>query len=593
MSTEATRFTSNESTRISRDSLQLLWRFIKGLKLMLWFFPISFTCIVLGSLLPTGFLWMIAEMANCGTLSGCDARIPMTEWTVHLNITRLIWMVLIATAVRIFGWMLFEIPGQLSTRPYHARMIQGLGHTRTTYFDENPSGRLLNRLVRDYDQIRLGAVIRLGDFMNSIIEVTSIAIVTVFAHYLVGVLIIPLLAWIIYAQLNVSMMLQRASVFRSTRIGEMLHRETDVIEGARTFLIYDRIPELFVRLRNAMERFVQAHLLHNRIEGWGFLWTGIAGTTFIVVTVLVIGYQTSHGLLDAVLAGAILTSLARLAPTIGWISWITAYLLESVGHIRRVFEIVDLPVETATERAPSAAKDPAGLPTADALPATLLRGDLQFENYSMSYRSDTPLILDKLSVTFPYGKQIGVIGRTGAGKTSLMQSLFRMVYVHGGDIRIGEHSILNGGIDFARSHFAVVPQDPYLFAGTLRSNLDPYEQFSEARIDEVLREVGLSIAAGTILIEGGENLSRGERQLVCLARVLLGDLPFVLMDEPTSGVDTITDARIQDVLFRLMRGRTVITIAHRLNTLSQYDWIIELDQGQLKRCGTPAELFGT
>jgi ABC-type multidrug transport system fused ATPase/permease subunit len=586
------QFVSQESTTLDSRTLALLWRFISGLKLLLVFLPLSLTCITIGAFLPSGFLWIIAKMADCQSYTSCLATIPYLNIELTLSISFLIWLVLISTAIRIAGWIFFEIPGQLATRTIHRQMISGLAHTRTTYFDENPSGRLLNRLVRDYDQVRLMAVVRMGDFINSIIEIIAIAGVAFLSHYLVGILIIPLILWILYAQLHVSMMLQRCAIFRSTRIGEVLHRETDVIEGARTFYLYDQIPALFKRVRQAFERFLQAHLMHMRIEAWGFLWTGIAGTLFTTIAVFTIGYQTSHEMIDVVVAGAILTSLTRLSPAIGWCTWVIAYLLESVAHIRRVFEIVDLAPEETSEKAIVQVLDThQKIVDPPPTPAAMLSGDLVFNAYSMSYRIDSPLILRDLSVTFPVGKEIGVIGRTGAGKTSLMQSLFRMVYVQSGDITIGGRSLLTCPIDFARSHFAVVPQDPYLFAGSLRENLDPYGEYNEAELARVIREVGLSVSPAFNLIEGGENLSRGERQLLCLARTILGSQPFVLMDEPTSGVDSISDAKIQNVLFQVLRGRTVITIAHRLNTLSQYDWIIELSEGQLLRAGHAQELL--
>ncbi len=587
MNSVSSDFTSKENTRIARDSLRLLGRFISGLTLLRPFFPFSLFFVIVGALLPIFFLWCMARMAQCGSLTGCPAVLPYVGWNVTLDSRFLIYLVLVSTVIRIIGWILFEVPGQLATQPYHQKMVRGLGATRTTYFDENPSGRLLNRLVRDYDQVRLGAIIRIGDTINCVIELVSVAAVTVASHYLVGALILPLLGWIVFAQWHVSLMLQRCSVFRSSRFGEVLHRETDIIEGARTFLIYDRIPALLSRVRNAMYRYVQAHLLHMRVEGWGFLWTGLAGSAFLCVSVLVIGYQISHQIVDAVIAGVILTSLSRLAPTIGWTTWIFAYLLESVGQIRRVFEIIDLPREEEEEK--SAAR--VASPDIPAHTEQLYKGDLTFDNYSMSYRKDSPLILNHLNLTLPAGKEIGIIGRTGAGKTSIMQSLFRMVFVQQGDIRIGGNSILDCPIDFTRKHFAVVPQDPYLFAGTVRSNLDPYGEHSESKLAEVIAQVGLALRSDSELREGGENLSRGERQLLCLARVLLGAHPFILMDEPTSGVDTITDAKIQEVLFHLLRGRTVITIAHRLNTLSQYDWIVELENGSLKGAGTPANMM--
>jgi ABC-type multidrug transport system fused ATPase/permease subunit len=209
----------------------------------------------------------------------------------------------------------------------------------------------------------------------------------------------------------------------------------------------------------------------------------------------------------------------------------------------------------------------------------------------MSYRPHTPVILKELSVTIRNGSKVGLVGRTGAGKSSFVQSLFRMVHVHGGDIRFGEASLLQMPIDQARALVAVVPQDPYLFEGTIRSNIDRLSECSNEVLQEALRKVQLSVDLDKAVLEGGSNLSLGERQLLCLARVIISKRPIVVMDEPTSGVDTITDAIIQSVLRTALHDRTIITIAHRLETLARMDRIIELHDGAIIRDGKPADIL--
>ncbi len=582
----AGEFTTQDNTFIGRDTFRLLWRYVCELKLLRKIFPFYLVIMIFSTLLPSLFLLLLNSFIACSDRGACVANIPGLDFRMPATLGTIVTVMIVATVLRTLGWTLFEISGQLSARDLHDKMVRGLGHTRVTYFDENPSGKLINRLVRDYDQVRLTAVIRLGDFLNSMAELIAIASVAALAHYGVFALVGVFVCWIMYAQFHVALMLQRSGAMRAARIGNMLHRETDVIEGARTFLLYGKIPSLYRRLRNAVDKYLQAHLLHGRIEGWGFLWTGVATAIFIGSIIMLVGYRISQGYLDVIVAGVILTSLARLGPIVGWATWIMAYLLESVAYIRRVFEVIDLPDEVTSEFTPaySAAQPQALVP--------LATEDLCFVNYTMSYRPDTPLILRNLSVRFPAAKHIGIVGRTGAGKSSLMQSLFRMVHVHSGDITLGGDSLLHADIETARRNFAVVPQDPYLFAGSLRSNLDRAKEFAETDLARALKEVGLTYALDERVYEGGSNFSLGERQLLCLARVLLGQKKIILMDEPTSGVDSMTDAKIQSVLSHSLRGRTVLTIAHRLHTLSTYDWVVLLENGQLHGEGTPEEMLG-
>ena len=166
-----------------------------------------------------------------------------------------------------------------------------------------------------------------------------------------------------------------------------------------------------------------------------------------------------------------------------------------------------------------------------------------------------------------------------------------MVHHRRGDIRIGDSSIFDMEINCLRAHFGVVPQDPYLFAGTIRFNLQGDLDASDDALRDVLRRVGLSVNLDATVLEGGKDYSVGERQLLCIARVLLLDKQFVLMDEPTSSLDRKTDDLIQRLLKTELASRTVITIAHRLESLENYDLVIEMADGRLVQQGPPAVLI--
>jgi ABC-type multidrug transport system fused ATPase/permease subunit len=175
-----------------------------------------------------------------------------------------------------------------------------------------------------------------------------------------------------------------------------------------------------------------------------------------------------------------------------------------------------------------------------------------------------------------------LIGRTGSGKTSLLQALMRMVYVREGDIRIGNHSIFEMDVRELRKLFGVVPQSPYLFAGTIRSNLDRVGTISTEVLEKSMKSVGLYFPLDHTVTESGGNFSVGERQLICLARVIAAGRSIILMDEPTSGLDPETDARISEILRTALKDKTVLTIAHRQESLGSYDRIIEMQNGRVE-----------
>jgi ATP-binding cassette subfamily C (CFTR/MRP) protein 1 len=238
-------------------------------------------------------------------------------------------------------------------------------------------------------------------------------------------------------------------------------------------------------------------------------------------------------------------------------------------------------------------------------------GTISFQESSLRYRSGLPLVLKGLNLEIPAGKKLGVVGRTGAGKSTLMVSLLRIVEVDSGKIFIDGYDTSTIGLAKLRASIAVIPQDPVLFSGTIRNNLDPFDQHPDADIYDVLTRVGLysngksssshsSLSSlslnhvqslGDAVNSEGSNYSVGQRQLLVIARALLSGASIVVMDEATAAVDADSDARIQRVIREEFANATCITIAHRLNTIMDSDFILVMDDGQVAEYGTPQNLL--
>lgn len=572
-------FTTEEHSGFVRGSIPLLWRYVRSLPLLRKLALPSIMSALLGTAGYQLFVWLSGEFARCGGTLSCQVPLRWIDVRLPLSIAVLAMIAIGVVTIRVLGWIFFEVGGQWAALVLHRRMVAGVARVRTTFFDEYPSGKLINRLVRDFDALRVMGPVRIGDTMNALIELLMITIVISLASPLAALAVFPTLAVFLYIQRNVAPMLQRCLTLRSVRLGEVLHRETDVIEGIRSFLLYRHERALFARLKAAVDGFVQMHLLRLEIEAWGRFWAQFASALYGFIALVFVAYGVQSGTLSAVLGALVITAVFRLGGTFGWLTWASGLLFESAAHARRVFEYVDLPEEEHEEGTPQ--------PISGGDPAIALA----FVRYSMRYRRTTPLILQDLTLQVAKGTKLGIIGRTGAGKTSMLQSLFRMVYVEGGDIQVFGQSLFAQSAEASRQLFGVVPQDPYLFEGTVRSNLDRYRQHSDASLRDALATVQLTLALEHPIQEGGRNLSLGQRQLLCLARVLLSSRPIIVMDEPTSGVDTITDAVIQRVLRTALADRTVITIAHRLETLARVDRIVELRDGRVVQDGTPQELI--
>jgi ABC-type multidrug transport system fused ATPase/permease subunit len=230
-------------------------------------------------------------------------------------------------------------------------------------------------------------------------------------------------------------------------------------------------------------------------------------------------------------------------------------------------------------------------------------GEIIFDNVQMRYREGLPLVLQGLSMHVKGGERIGIVGRTGAGKSSIMFTLFRLVEISGGSITIDGMNISKIGLADLRSRLAIIPQDPTLFRGTIRSNLDPFHEHSDLELWSALRQADLvsneasldDTSPGRIHLDGvveeeGLNFSLGQRQLMALARALVRNSQIIVCDEATSSVDMETDDKIQRTIATGFKGKTLLCIAHRLRTIINYDRICVMDQGKIAELDTPLAL---
>lgn len=262
-----------------------------------------------------------------------------------------------------------------------------------------------------------------------------------------------------------------------------------------------------------------------------------------------------------------------------------------ITSIERIQEMTQLPQEASWDT-PSTVHLDEDWPS---------RGALEFDHVCLRYRANLPLALDSVSFKVRPGSRCGVVGRTGSGKTSLTTALFRLVEVESGQIRLDGVDLGKLGLSDLRGRpncLRMIPQDPVLFAGTMRECLDPFSIETDEKILEALlavnhrgaRDKGKSVLSD-VVEEGGMNFSVGERQLLCLARAIVEEPRVLVLDEATASVDSATDALLQTMLRTRFQNTTLLTIAHRLRTIIDYDTILVMDDGRAVEFGRPKDLL--
>uniref|UniRef100_A0A0C9QRI0 TSA: Wollemia nobilis Ref_Wollemi_Transcript_12757_5054 transcribed RNA sequence n=1 Tax=Wollemia nobilis TaxID=56998 RepID=A0A0C9QRI0_9CONI len=225
-------------------------------------------------------------------------------------------------------------------------------------------------------------------------------------------------------------------------------------------------------------------------------------------------------------------------------------------------------------------------------------GRIQLENLKIRYRPNAPLVLKGINCTFEAGQRVGVVGRTGSGKTTLISALFRLVEPSGGRILIDNLDICTIGLHDLRSKLSIIPQEPTLFKGTVRSNLDPLGLYSDREIWQALQKCQIEKAIRDLpkqldssVSDEGENWSAGQRQLFCLGRVLLKRNRILVLDEATASIDSATDALLQKVIREAFHNCTVVTVAHRVPTVIDSNMVLTLSDGKLAEYDKPARLM--
>uniref|UniRef100_A0A3P9IN76 ABC-type glutathione-S-conjugate transporter n=1 Tax=Oryzias latipes TaxID=8090 RepID=A0A3P9IN76_ORYLA len=488
--------------------------------------------------------------------------------------------------IAIFGTTVaISICGIIASRQLHMDLLVNVLRSPMAFFESTPSGNLLNRFVKEIDAIDCMVPEGLKMMLSYVFKLVEVCIIVLIATPIAAVIILPLAFLYAFVQsfyVATSCQLRRLEAVSRSPIYTHFN---ETVQGASVIRAFGEQSRFIMQANERVDfnqtsyfpRFVATRWLAVNLEFVG------NGVVLAAAVLSVIGKST-------VSPGIVGLAVSHSLQVTGILSWIVRSWTDvenNIVSVERVNEYADTPKEASWNTEGSA------LPLA--WPQS---GTIEFQDYGLQYRKGLELALKGITLQIQKREKIGIVGRTGAGKSSLALGIFRILEAAKGRIFIDGVNIAEIGLHDLRSRITIIPQDPVLFSGSLRMNLDPFDTYTDEEIWSSLELAHLKDFVSNLpdklnheCSEGGENLSLGQRQLVCLARALLRKTKILVLDEATAAVDLETDTLIQSTIRTQFEDCTVLTIAHRLNTIMDYTRVIVMDRGYISEMDSPANLI--
>ncbi|KAL3360377.1 hypothetical protein AABB24_013687 [Solanum stoloniferum] len=472
----------------------------------------------------------------------------------------------------------------------HDAMLNSILRAPMVFFHTNPLGRIINRFAKDIGDIDRSVAPFVSMFLGQVFQLIStfvlIGIVSTMSLWAIMPLLVLFYGAYLYYQSTAREVKRLDSISRSpvyAQFGEALNGLATI----RAYKAYDRMANINGKSVDNNIRFTLVTMSGNR---WLAIRLETVGGVMIWLTATFAVMQNGRAENQEAFAstmGLLLSYALNITSLLTAVLRLASLAENSLNAVERVGTYIELPSEGPSIIEGS--RPPPGWPSA---------GSIQFENVVLRYRPELPPVLHGISFTISPSDKVGVVGRTGAGKSSMFNALFRLVELERGRILIDGFDVSKFGLTDLRKVLGIIPQAPVLFSGTVRFNLDPFNEHNDADLWESLERAHLkdvirrnSLGLDAEVSEAGENFSVGQRQLLSLARALLRRSKILVLDEATAAVDVRTDALIQKTIREEFKSCTMLIIAHRLNTIIDCDRILLLDSGQVLEYDTPEVLL--
>uniref|UniRef100_A0A8C6V259 ATP-binding cassette sub-family C member 10 n=1 Tax=Naja naja TaxID=35670 RepID=A0A8C6V259_NAJNA len=466
----------------------------------------------------------------------------------------------------------------------HNRLLRRVMKATMTFFDTTPTGRILNRFSSDLYCVDDSLPFILNIFLANIFGLLGMLVMITYGLPWIGLVLLPLVAIYYSIQLYYRRTSRELKRLYSLTLSPIYTHFSETLTGLSTIRATRVTGRFETENQERLELNQRCGFASNTAMQWLDIRLQMIGVAVVtaIAGIAIIQHQRKLG--DPGLVGLALSYALSVTNLLsGLITSFTQTETMMVSVERTEEYATEIPIESQEELLPVSPNWP-------------VRGHMEFQQVILGYRPELPNALDGVTFTIYPGEKIGIVGRTGSGKSTLFLALFRMVELRGGHILLDSIDHCSVSLKELRSRLAIIPQDPFLFSGTLRENLDPQQQHTDDDLHQVLEQCHLHTLITEMggldyeLRERGKSLSVGQRQLVCLARALLTQAKILCIDEATASIDQKTDRLIQQTIRQRFADKTVLTIAHRLNTILDSDRVLVMNAGRVAELDSPAIL---